>query len=354
MRMNFKFFLFIAFSTCLSASFQSSNDGGEILSSSADPSPTTIKKYKQVKEIIFDAFLANIVKYRKDPSRGFPSLVNKLTSSIFDIEVGEILKEMIDDDSIYFIVIYWLSIRNPCPVISFRSIFSICPLEFSSSVKEIESIKLVFDNFRFFIYKRFFKRNFCWTDPEAIKESYRLFHTLQIFWYNKLEPLGRKCLSPSEFAKERGLVEEGFRFINTFLTNDPKDQIIREYKRLRQYMLIGRDKAIPTIENFDLLVRYFVSQLESLLTTKFIEEFEWLASQSPSFLKCFFYFASWTQSKKGDYFTNSLFSGFKASTRNSISLEGNILFIFVRPIYNFSYAIRLARIITSKVEKQSE
>ena len=160
-------------------------------------------------------------------------------------------------------------------------------------------------------------------------------------------------MSPSELAEERGFVEERFHFINTILTNDPKDQIVREYKRLRQDMLIGRDKAIPTIENFDLLVRYFVSQLEILLSTEFLEEFEWLASQSPSFLKYFFYFASWTQ-VKADYFTNSLFSGFKASTRYSIRLEGNILFIFVRPIYNFSYAIRLARIITSKVEKQSE
>ena len=73
--MDFNFFLFIVFSTCLSASFQSSNDEGKVLPSSTDPSSTTIEKYKQVKEIIFDAFLANIGKYRKDPgSRGFHHL----------------------------------------------------------------------------------------------------------------------------------------------------------------------------------------------------------------------------------------------------------------------------------------
>ena len=346
--MDFKFFLFVTFSTCLSASFQSSNDEGKILSPSTDPSSTTIERYKQVKEIIFKAFLANLEQSRKDPggNRRFTTLENRLTSSIFDIEVGEILRTMLVDDSAYFIVFYWYNIWSRSSIIP--NITPICPL----FAKEI--IKLVFKNFKDFVYERFFKRDFCWTDPEAIKESYSLFHTLQIFWYNKLEPLGRKCLSPSEFANERESIEERFCFINTFLTNDPKDQIVREFRRLRQDMLIGRDKAIPTIKNFDLLVRYFVRQFKILPSTKFLEEFEWLASQSPSFLNYFVYFASW-QRVKPPSFTHSLFRGFKASTRYRIRLEGKTSIIFGRQIRasdaEMAEAIRIARIITNKMEK---
>ena len=284
---------------------------------------------------------------------------------------------MINDDSDYPIVIYWLGFQKLIPFISFHKIISICPLKFSSFAEEIESIKLVFDNFKDFIYKRFFKRDFCWTDPEAIKNSFSLLHTFQIFWYNKLEPLGRKCLSPSEFANERESIEERFCFINTFLTNDPKDQIVREYRRLRQNILVtpvqspGKEadntsskpspeqtrlvKAIRTIENFGFLVQYVVSQLEMLPSTKFLEEFEWLASQSRSFLKYFFFFFLNETTRFGaKYLIDNLLSDFKISFINFKRLDRKTLIIFRRLIRasddEMAEALRLAIIIATKVK----
>ena len=92
-----------------------------------------------------------------------------------------------------------------------------------------------------------------------------------------------------------------------------------------------------------------------LPSTKFLEEFEWLASQSPSFLKYFFFFTNWKWNKADD-FIDHLFGDFKPFFSQLMDLEMKNLLISWRQFHVFddkkAEAIRLARIIITKMEEK--
>ena len=171
-----------------------------------------------------------------------------------------------------------------------------------------------------------------------------------MFWYNKLEPLGKKILRGYELRRGRNLTEKRFRFIDHLLFNDSKVQIIWEYKRLHQSIQKEKKEKttlnffferILSAEHFSFLAQHLKRRLKTLSTTEFLKDLDWLASQSRSFLSYFFYFLNYVKGNgippSTRYLADPSFAEIHVwagdSIRPFIILEKGNLFIFSKRTY---------------------
>ena len=147
-------------------------------------------------------------------------------------------------------------------------------------------MKEIFRNFRRFIFQA--SINTCpliKTDSDG-KELLSIF---QMFWHQKFVPLGIKVFVRRLLKEKRELVEKRFRFLDRFFNNDPQVQIIWEYKRLRQDIQNDLKSKFST-KCFSFLTQHLHHRLSTLPGPEFLDDLEWLASQSQLFLTFFFYF----------------------------------------------------------------
>ena len=203
----------------------------------------------------------------------------------------------------------------------------------------------IFKNFRRFLIK--FSTIIC---PLSQSDDKELLIIIQMFWYNKLEPLGKKILCGYELRRGRKLTEKRFRFIDHLLFNDSKVQIIWEYKRLHQSIQKEKkEKTTPNFfferilsaEHFSFLAQHLQRRLKTLSTTEFLKDLDWLASQSRSFLSYFFYFLNYVKGNgippPSRYLADPSFAEIHVWAGDSICpfiiLEKGNLFIFSKRIY---------------------
>ena len=207
-----------------------------------------------------------------------------------NLNTKELLKAMMQDNSGYFLSIFWIGFQRFKKDLEFKRTNTLYSLNFPYNEMSDDDVKVIFNMFRSFVFRVFAEAiHSCGTDSAGSSESYDLLCIFQMFWYNKLEHMGKKLLKPIEFKGEREMTEERFRFLERFLSNDPKVQIIWEYKRLRQ---VSREPNISpfALERFYFLAQHLEFRLRKLDFPEFFNDLEWLASQSPLFLAYFFYF----------------------------------------------------------------
>ena len=276
------------------------------------------------------------------------------------LSIKDLLKAIIRDNSDYVLVIS-LSVH---PLIKLNDkLYFLGETLFPLSAMSHSSSSEIFNNFRRLIFKALLK-----TPPLSQSDGKELLSIIQLLWYNKLEPLGKKLLSKVELKCEQKLTKERFRFIDYFLNNDPKVRIIREYTTLRQDILEERGGSkfnysvilFPSNLHFSFLAQQLKFRLKTLSSSEFLNDLEWLASQDQSFLSYFFHFLRSVKAKWGTLSIQHLARSTvedilacgKISARSLIILEEENLFIFSKRTYTHeeqAEAVKLADIILKKL-----
>ena len=265
----------------------STADAGGDLSSFLTPSPTSpefIYKLERNKIISFfqkefgtkSEFTVVAGKYPE-----FESAMRNL----LNLGAKELLEGMIGDNSGYFLAIFWFSYHLAYEKLNFTRTNTLYSLEFPVSDMDSDDIKEIFDNFRFFILQAFVSHSHG-KDSVNSSKSYELLSIMQMFWNEKLEPLGIKKLESFDVKMQRKYTENRLQFLNYFLDNDPKVLIIEEYNgRGRQY--IENNFIFDNRDRFFFLAQHLVYRMESFPSTESLIDLEWLAAQSQLFLHYF-------------------------------------------------------------------
>ena len=258
------------------------------------PKERSIAIYNQGKNSVLTAYRFGSRRYSNVIiSDSLHMYAVKLYGLPLEIGLEELLLTMLADnsgDSNYFLIMILYNFQNLSSCIIFHSVNSLCP----SRRFSLEGEKLgrkIFANFRSYIRQIFVSTDSsCWDNPIVFKTVYNSLQTVQIFWHNKLRPIAKKILTPQEFAKEERLIRERFKFLNTFITIDPKVQLFQEYKMFFIKSSNG-NKSRFHYENFAFLTRFFKNKLERSTSIASLEEdLVWLASQPSLLLKHFFYY----------------------------------------------------------------
>ena len=282
------------------------------------------------------------------------SKFNVAMQNLCKLEPKEFLKAMLNDNSVYFLVIFWYSFKRNNKVLRFKKTEALYNLKFPTTLMHYGNMKIIFDNFWDFVFQAFANTNYS-TDASAVSNCYELLGIVQTFWNCKLEPLGRKVLQLSK--RETELAKEMFRSLCSFLANDPKVQIIWKYKRICQRVV---DNSTFAYEKYSLLARHLLHRLETLPSSEFIEELAWLASQTPLFIAYFFYFLDFLKRNQippplallkysaGDYLSRkSIFTSFII-----LAKDGGSFIFSIRDDISFEQhaeAVRLGHIILFKM-----
>ena len=109
------------------------------------------------------------------------------------------------------------------------------------------------------------------------------------FFYTKFIPLAKYLLDEKTFKFEAKLIEERFRFLESFIVNDKKWLILNEYGK----MLSSPNIRIQGFyaQSFYFLVRHVATNEGE----RVIAKFSWLYSQSPTFILYFLhFFGNWS------------------------------------------------------------
>ena len=160
----------------------------------------------------------------------------------------------------------------------------------------IYNVDEIFINFRLFIFQA--SINTC-SLVKTDSDGKELLSIFQVFWHQKILPLGIKVFGKGLLREKHNLIEKRFRFLGRFFNNDPQVQIIWEYKRLRQD--IQKDlKSRFSTKCFSFLTQHLRHRLSTLPGPNFLEDLEWLASQSKLFLTYLFLCFSLSGSKRNN------------------------------------------------------
>ena len=219
----------------------------------------------------------------------YGKLRESLQNLLCKLGIKDFLKAMMQDNSDYVLATF-LSVY---PRIERDEIFYPGIL-FPVSDMDPFSVQKLFTDFRHYIIKVLLK-----TYPLSQSDGKELLSIIKLFWYNKLEPLGKKPLNEIELKRERKFTEELFRILDNFLFNDPKFQIILEYNRLRRDIQEKKGRIennknsvvfFPSIMHFSFLAQQLKYRFKALSSSEFLNDLEWLASHDQQFLSYFFYF----------------------------------------------------------------
>ena len=209
----------------------------------------------------------------------------------------------------------------------------------------------IFENFKDFIIQA--SVNTCFISQSDGNELLSIF---QFFWHQKIVPLGIKVFNKRQLKWDFKSIEKRFRFLSRFFNNDPKAQIIWEYKRLQQD--IQSNSHNFALKSFSFLTQHLGYRLRTLPdSSEFLDDLAWLASQSQLFLTYFFYVLDRNgktpplrhlrRHKKGRF-------DLMRSFNSIIILDDKAFFIFSnRTCSNKEQteAVELARVILSKLGK---
>jgi hypothetical protein len=351
--MIFLYFVLICFNGHI---YLNASDKNGIIWSQVALSQESAKMYEQDRKVILtycrniferNYEFANIEFRSQKYETAMISLGRKLTAI-------ELLNSMLLEESNHFLSVFWFSIRNIFDLLERSEIKSLWNIRISSTTK-FPSLRRIFDNYRIYMSQAFVKLKI---DPADPSTGYNLLSTFQLFWYNKLEPLGRKILGLKSFRKQKKLIEERFHFINIFLFHIPEDLLIREFKRLLQDTKKEKPKSTLAIRNFCFLAKVFVRQLDDIRSFVFLEKLKWLASQTSNFLIYFFYFLNWTFLEYPDrchlfYPFDGRMDVMKDSVRLSIIIDEGRLSVFKASIFSFSQSYKEIRHLAQQIVRKT-
>jgi hypothetical protein len=290
---------------------------------SLDPSPKVLEAYEMEKNniISFIQFKFRKFTHREEFVHTFgDSELEKAMDNLLKLDAEELFKVMIQDESSdYFLSIFWFICgRKLRAGMMFYRTNTLYSLEFPKSKMNSTSIKQIFLGFRCFVSNAFLNIRAQFSSDSRSKEFLEL---AQVFWYSKLDRMGRKVLlSNWQLKEERIQTERLFSFLCSFPADDIKEQTILTYEELRRAIKkVGmRKEGKNVIERFFYLVLHLLDQLEKLPPSESLKDLEWLNSQTPEFLAYFILFVDF------------LFNGYKKIPsfvflrRNSETLLTNV------------------------------
>jgi hypothetical protein len=261
---------------------------------SLDPSSVALEIYKREKSTAI-----SYLRFKFGCREIFDHLINsaldQAVQNLLKLDAEELFKAMMQDESDYFVVIFWLiCIRNFQIITTFRGTNTLYSLRFPKSEINHYNMKMIFGNFRKFVFQAFLSINaLSWNESR----SNELLSLAQIFWYNRLERLGDKVMQKDCLKEQQRKTERLFIFLYNIPIDRPKEVIVRGYRKLRQALKAVDDKTVKAakdkalaIELFSLEVQYLWKALTMLPPSEFLKVLEWLSSRSPYFLAYFIYF----------------------------------------------------------------
>ena len=325
----------------------------EILSFPRKVAPKTFAIYEREKNNII-SFIRNEFRTKNE---FFCTEFDLMIKNFCKLNPKELLTVMLwDNESEYILTIFWFVIGSAGSRIRFKRTNTLYSLKLPLQFKNRDTVGRIFKNFRHFIFQA--SINNC---PQKESDGKELLSISQMFWHQKLVPLGIKVMDEDELELEHKLIEKQFRFLDRFFNNDPQVQIIWEYKSLQRAIQNDLKSAFAN-KSFSFLTQHLNYRLRTLPYSEFLDDLGWLASQSQLFLTYFFYVLGW-QFQFGEI-PPRLFLNHKAILDwvrcdfiyLFIILTGNDFLIFSKRTYDSKMeqaeAVRLARVILDKLNKK--
>ena len=273
--------------------------------------------------------------------------------NLCNLDVKGLLEAMINESG-YFLMTFWFLNQREFVGIDFFRTNTLYSLELPVTFMNSRNVGRIFKNFKDFIIQA--SVNTCSLSQSDGEDLLCIF---RMFWHQKIVPLGIKVFNKRQLKIELKSIEKLFRFLSRFFNNDPKAQIIWEYKRLQQD--IQSNSHNFALKSFSFLSRHLEYRLRTLPdSSEFLDDLAWLASQSQLFLIYFFYVLDYQdrngvtpplwhlrRHKKGRFDLMG-----RIPCNSIIILDDKAFFIFSNRTYSNkeqTEAVELARVILSKL-----